>query len=285
MPTRPNESVEPGRRVVRIAADRTIESTYPDADSIHMVKGMKLRLVMVVGVAIATLLSGCAGAGAPQASASGVEYTLRPGDSFYRVAAKFDVDPVELASANGLSLSSMLHPGDVLTIPGGSSASGTPTTVRRARSATTTTAQSKSAGNDAGTVSVSNGASSNGVGRYPMTNAQRSEIVRLAKSKMNSTYVWGAVGPNRFDCSGFAYWLYNQVDVKIPRLTSSMYAARSTTVAEKDLLPGDLVFFHTPVSHMGIYIGDGMMAEAASSDLDMRISSVHRASLVKFGRL
>lgn len=242
----------------------------------------KIRLVVAWGAAMVVFLTGCAGAVTPKARASGATYVLVQGDSFYRVAGKFGIDPVDLASANGLSLSSMLHPGQKLKIPGrsGESTNPAPTTVKAPQQS-----QDEPTVSEPEPTTASAVGSSSTAPKYAISNSQRATIVRLAKSKMNSTYQWGAVGPSKFDCSGFAYWLYNQAGVKIPRLTSSLYAARSVAVSQEDLLPGDLVFFHTPVSHMGVYIGDGMMAEAASSDLDMRISSVNRASLVKFGRL
>lgn len=89
----------------------------------------------------------------------------------------------------------------------------------------------------------------------------------FAKSKIGSKYVWGATGPNTFDCSGLMQWAFAQAGRSIPR-TSSAQAQSGTYVAKADLLPGDIVFFSnggSSVSHCGIYAGNGMMVHAGTS--------------------
>ena len=76
--------------------------------------------------------------------------------------------------------------------------------------------------------------------------------------------MWGATGPDSFDCSGLTSWAYKQAGVDIPR-TSEQQAAAGTPVDINDLQPGDLVTFYEGASHVGIYAGDGQVLNAPSA--------------------
>lgn len=95
--------------------------------------------------------------------------------------------------------------------------------------------------------------------------------VDAALSKMGSSYVWGATGPSTFDCSGLTSWAYNQAGVSIPR-SSRAQSTFGQAVSRDQLQPGDLVFFYSPVSHVGIYIGNGQMVHAPTSGDVVKIS-------------
>lgn len=86
-------------------------------------------------------------------------------------------------------------------------------------------------------------------------------IVDAAASKIGSQYVWGAAGPNAFDCSGLTSWAYQQVGKHIPR-TSQAQAAGGTKIAKEDMRPGDIVVFYSGASHVGIYTGHGTVINA-----------------------
>lgn len=91
-----------------------------------------------------------------------------------------------------------------------------------------------------------------------------------------SHYVWGAETPGQFDCSGLAMYIYNGLDVKIPR-TSIKQCEVGTAVDKSDLRAGDLVFFITrgnQVSHVGIYLGGGKFLHAANSKANLQITSL-----------
>ncbi|MCZ9308282.1 C40 family peptidase [Corynebacterium uberis] len=90
------------------------------------------------------------------------------------------------------------------------------------------------------------------------------QIVNIARTKIGSPYVYGAAGPNAFDCSGFTSWVYSQVGKSIPR-TSQAQASSGTQVSYNDLQPGDIVAFYGGASHVGIYIGNGMIIDALNS--------------------
>ncbi|MCQ9342260.1 C40 family peptidase [Corynebacterium sp. 153RC1] len=89
-------------------------------------------------------------------------------------------------------------------------------------------------------------------------------IVDIARTKIGSPYVWGAAGPNAFDCSGFTTWVYQQVGKAIPR-TSYAQAAGGVKVSRDQLQAGDIVAFYSGASHVGIYTGHGTVIHALNS--------------------
>ena len=91
-------------------------------------------------------------------------------------------------------------------------------------------------------------------------------IVNLATKQLGKPYVWGAEGPNSFDCSGLIYYVYkNAVGMSLPR-TSIEQSRTGTTVSMSNLKPGDLIFSSTDgsgsVNHVGIYVGNNEMIHA-----------------------
>ncbi|CAM3188290.1 NlpC/P60 family protein [Prescottella defluvii] len=93
-----------------------------------------------------------------------------------------------------------------------------------------------------------------------------------AQSKVGSPYVWGATGPNSFDCSGLVQWAYKQAGVSVPR-TSYDQVAGGTPVSKSNLQPGDVVAFYG-ADHIGIYIGNGSVVHAPTEGDVVKISPV-----------
>lgn len=96
------------------------------------------------------------------------------------------------------------------------------------------------------------------------------EIVALAMEYLGVPYVYGASGPNSFDCSGFTSYIYRQFGYSINRTASYQFRCDGVSVSKDELQPGDLVFFRDPGSskaatHVGIYIGSGQFIHAAST--------------------
>lgn len=89
-------------------------------------------------------------------------------------------------------------------------------------------------------------------------------IVDAAGTRVGSAYVWGATGPNSFDCSGLTSWAYKEAGISIPR-TSQAQIGGGTQVAKSDLQPGDIVAFYSGASHVGIYAGNGQVVHAPYS--------------------
>lgn len=90
-----------------------------------------------------------------------------------------------------------------------------------------------------------------------------SQVVKIAASKKGTPYVYGASGPNSFDCSGFTSWVYARAGKHLPR-TSSQQAAATRNIPASDRRPGDLVFFASggDVYHVGIYAGKNLIWHA-----------------------
>lgn len=95
------------------------------------------------------------------------------------------------------------------------------------------------------------------------------KVVTQAKKHLGKPYVWGATGPNSFDCSGLTQYVYKKCGKSIPRVAADQYSA-SKKVSKSNLQKGDLVFFSSTaggsyVGHVGIYIGSNKMIHAANS--------------------
>ncbi len=113
------------------------------------------------------------------------------------------------------------------------------------------------------------------------TPAAADDVVALAYAQLGMPYVWGGANPQTsFDCSGLVQWVYRQVGVRLPRTAQQQYNA-TTRLAPEDLRPGDLVFFeHTywspgePITHVGIYIGNGQMINAPTTGDVVRVMPV-----------
>jgi cell wall-associated NlpC family hydrolase len=105
-------------------------------------------------------------------------------------------------------------------------------------------------------------------------NSVGQKIADAAMSKQGAPYVWGAAGPNAFDCSGLTTWAHQQVGKSIPR-TSSAQAAAGTPVSINALQPGDVVSYYSGASHVGIYIGDGKIVHALNEGSPVQVNDLH----------
>jgi cell wall-associated NlpC family hydrolase len=88
--------------------------------------------------------------------------------------------------------------------------------------------------------------------------------IDTAMSQRGKPYVWAGSGPASFDCSGLTAYAYRAAGVDLPH-SSRMQAQMGQAVSRDELRPGDLVFFYSPISHVGIYIGNGQMVHAPTS--------------------
>ncbi|QBJ98502.1 NlpC/P60 family protein [Rhodococcus sp. ABRD24] len=106
----------------------------------------------------------------------------------------------------------------------------------------------------------------------PVASSTGQAAANAAQSKVGSPYVWGATGPNSFDCSGLVQWAYKQAGKSVPR-TSYDQAASGTPVAKSNLQPGDVVAFYG-ADHVGIYIGNGSVVHAPTEGENVKVSPV-----------
>ena len=89
--------------------------------------------------------------------------------------------------------------------------------------------------------------------------------VDTARSQVGKPYEYGAAGPDSYDCSGLTQYAYRAAGIELPHSSQSQ-SEMGTAVDRANLQPGDLVFFYQPVSHVGIYVGDGQMVDAGTQD-------------------
>ncbi|MEU6479579.1 NlpC/P60 family protein [Streptomyces sp. NPDC047017] len=105
------------------------------------------------------------------------------------------------------------------------------------------------------------------------TDSRAAAAVAYAYGKLGSPYVWGATGPDAFDCSGLAQAAYRAAGISIPRTTYAQINS-GHRVSRSELRPGDLVFFYSGVSHVGIYVGGGQMIHAPNPSAPVRLAPV-----------
>ncbi|MXG92136.1 hypothetical protein GRQ65_21560 [Nocardioides sp. YIM 123512] len=98
--------------------------------------------------------------------------------------------------------------------------------------------------------------------------------IAYAMAQVGDAYVYGAAGPNAYDCSGLTMMAWAQAGVALPHSSSAQYAG-GRKVAASDLQPGDLVFYYSPISHVAMYIGNGMIVEAANPGAGVRVSDLY----------
>ncbi|MBN9793852.1 hypothetical protein DMP17_35515 [Pseudonocardia sp. TMWB2A] len=100
------------------------------------------------------------------------------------------------------------------------------------------------------------------------------QALAQAKQQLGKPYKWGATGPSAFDCSGLMVWAFEQIGVDLPRTSSAQSQMDGTPVSKSQLKPGDLVFFYSPVSHVGIYAGNGKVLHASTSGEPVKYSDI-----------
>jgi cell wall-associated NlpC family hydrolase len=97
--------------------------------------------------------------------------------------------------------------------------------------------------------------------------------VQAALSKRGKPYVYGAAGPNSFDCSGLTMWAYKQVGISLNHFTGDQ-VNEGTRISTSSLAPGDLVFFYSDHHHVGMYIGGNKMVDAPHTGTDVQVQSL-----------
>jgi peptidoglycan DL-endopeptidase CwlO len=95
----------------------------------------------------------------------------------------------------------------------------------------------------------------------PTANTVGAQALTAALSRRGDPYVWGAAGPGQFDCSGLVVWAFAQEGISLPHFTGDLWNS-GVHIPRADLEPGDLVFFFADISHVGIYLGNGLMVDA-----------------------
>jgi cell wall-associated NlpC family hydrolase len=105
--------------------------------------------------------------------------------------------------------------------------------------------------------------------RLPPANTRAGIAVRAALSRLGSPYVWGATGPDRFDCSGLTQWSYARAGIHLDR-TTYQQIYDGIPVSRSQVRPGDLVF--PSAGHVQMAIGNNLVVEAPHAGATVRIS-------------
>jgi len=114
---------------------------------------------------------------------------------------------------------------------------------------------------------------------YHISKDDRKKLIEDAKYYKGGKYVWGGTTPEGFDCSGYVQYLYKKHKIELPR-TAYAQSKKGYDVALKDIQKGDLMFFLTdkergiPITHVGIYLGEGQFIHAASKKKGIIISPI-----------
>ena len=123
----------------------------------------------------------------------------------------------------------------------------------------------------------------NGVVEQPSTPSTNKvqAVIDLAHKQLGKPYVWGAEGPNSFDCSGLIYYVYkNAAGITLPRTSSDQYSA-GVAVSRSNLKAGDLIFSSTDgtgnITHVAIYVGDGQMIHAPRNGKNVEKVSINNS--------
>lgn len=103
--------------------------------------------------------------------------------------------------------------------------------------------------------------------------ARAAQAVDFAYGAIGKPYVWGATGPSSFDCSGLTQAAWRSAGVSLPRTTYTQINA-GQRVSRSELAPGDLVFFYSGISHVGLYVGGGRMIHAPRPGAPVRIAPI-----------
>ncbi|NUS17654.1 MAG: glycoside hydrolase [Streptomyces sp.] len=107
----------------------------------------------------------------------------------------------------------------------------------------------------------------------PASTSIADKAIAFARAQLGEPYVWGATGPSSWDCSGLTQAAYKAAGVTLPRTTGEQVNV-GTRVSQSNMQPGDLVFFYSDHSHVGIYIGGGEMIHAPHTGTVVKIAPI-----------
>ena len=252
-PTSATYVVKPGEWLSRIASKNGVKLA-----DLLAVNGFERTTVIHPGqtIKLPTTASSTSSTGAsrvssrPSSVAVGGSYTVKSGDFFSRIASRNGVKVSDLLAVNGFSMSTVIHPGQTIKLP----ASGS----------TSTSSSSLSSSSPAPALSASA--------------IKLIKVVEFAKAQVGKPYLFGAVGPDAYDCSGLVRAAYRQAGISLPH-SSYWQSFRGTAVdwRSETILPGDLVFTFssanpTQISHVGIAISDSQWIEAPYTGANVRIT-------------
>jgi cell wall-associated NlpC family hydrolase len=113
----------------------------------------------------------------------------------------------------------------------------------------------------------------------PTENSPGAVALRYALTRRGDPYGWGDAGPSIFDCSGLVVWAFAQEGIALPHYTGSLWNS-GMHVSRANLEPGDLVFFFADISHVGMYVGNGLMVDAPTYGQPVQVQPIYWGAYV-----
>jgi peptidoglycan DL-endopeptidase CwlO len=108
-------------------------------------------------------------------------------------------------------------------------------------------------------------------------------VVRYAYAQLGKPYRWGAAGPDAFDCSGLTMMAWAQAGVSLPHSSRAQFGV-GRQVSRAELRAGDLIFRNRPISHVSLYVGNGMQVAATHTGSTVKLQSAWQGDIVGFSR-
>lgn len=209
-------------------------------------------------------------------SAAPKAVVLRPGDTLFALAERHDTTVKELQRLNDLGQSTLIYAGDTLHLAPGAAAAGI-TSPKRSGPAPAKRPSPDRSGKDTSREN-SSGKKTPPKSQRPAAKGRAAAAVAFAKAQIGKPYIWGATGPNGYDCSGLIMQSWKAAGVSIPRTTwRQIHAGNATT--RPHLVPGDLVISYGG-GHVALYIGDGKVIHAPRSGSTVTVAPLPPASQV-----
>jgi cell wall-associated NlpC family hydrolase len=110
------------------------------------------------------------------------------------------------------------------------------------------------------------------------------QALNWALDEIGKPYVWGGAGPDGFDCSGLVVWAYEHVGISLTHFTGAQWN-EVKHIPRSELKPGDLLFFFADISHVGMYVGNGLMVDAPTFGQDVQVQPVFWNAFVGAGEV
>ncbi|MDX6229501.1 MAG: peptidoglycan DL-endopeptidase CwlO [Frankiales bacterium] len=158
----------------------------------------------------------------------------------------------------------------------GSGASSTKGSVGSGSSSGSSGSGGSSSGSGSGSGSASGSVGGSGSGS---TSSAAATAVHWAYNELGKSYVWAASGPDHFDCSGLTMYVYAQAGVYLPHSSAAQFGS-GRHVNQSEVRPGDLVFYGSPIHHVGIYVGNGNMIDSPHSGASVQVANAFRGDYV-----
>ena len=132
--------------------------------------------------------------------------------------------------------------------------------------------------------SSDDGGSSDSGGSVPQPSSRVGTVIQAAQNQLGVPYRYAAESPGvAFDCSGLTKYAWGRAGVYLPHQSRSQYAS-TAHVSQGAAQPGDLIFYYSPISHVGIYLGGGQLIHAPATGDVVKISSVSWGKVTGVGR-